>query len=94
MRIHLPEGHRLIAACDRDLLGKEFSQEELKLKVAESFYCDEYVDTETFLRFLKTCDMANLVGKLVVKTAAEGGYIDLETVLKIDGVPHAQLCQG
>ena len=94
MRIHVQEGHRLMAACDRTLLGKEFSEHELKLKVSESFYNDEFVDKDTFLRFLETCDMANLVGEIVVGAAAEVGLIDPENVLKIEGIPHAQLCQA
>ena len=92
MRIHVDQGHRLLAACDRDILGNEYKQDELHLKVNEKFYCDESVDKETFLRFLKTVDMANLVGELVVSAAVEAGYIDEEYVLRIDGIPHAQLC--
>jgi len=92
MRIHVDQGHRLLAACDKEILGKEFKEDELHLKVKEKFYCDEYVDKETFLRFLKTVDMANLVGELVVSAAVEAGYIDDEFVLRIEGIPHAQLC--
>ena len=92
MKIHVQEGHRLIAACDRELLGTEHKEGELVLKISESFYFDEYADKEMFLRFLKTCDMANLVGEKVVGAAVEAGIINEEFLLKIDGIPHAQMC--
>ena len=92
MRIHVDQGHRFLAACDKDILGKEFKEGELHIKVNEKFYYDEEVDKETFLRFLKTVDMATLVGELVVSAAVEAGYIDDECVLRIEGIPHAQLC--
>ena len=92
MRIHVDQGHRLLAACDKDILGKEFKENEVHLKVSEMFYKDEEVDQDTFLRFLRTVDMANLVGEIVVSAAIEAGFIDSEFVIRIEGIPHAQLC--
>jgi len=92
MKIHVQGGHRLLAACDRELLGSEHREGELHLNIEGSFYFDEFVDRETFLRFLKTVDMANLAGEAVVSAAVEAGYISEDCVLRIDSIPHAQLC--
>lgn len=92
MKIIVQEGHRLLAACDIGILGKEYKDGDLHIKVKDSFYNDEQVDDETFLRFLRTVDMLNLVGEHVVGLAVKEGFIDEACILKIDGVPHAQMC--
>nr|WP_269082561.1 DUF424 family protein [Acidiplasma aeolicum] len=37
--------------------------------------------------------MANLVGERVVSAAINANYIDPENVIRINGVPHAQLAK-
>jgi len=91
MKIHIDQGHRLLAACDKELLGNVYKEGELRLKVSKGFYYDEEVDEESLVRFLKTVTTANLVGERVVNAAVKAGFIDEGSVLKIDGVPHAQM---
>jgi hypothetical protein len=81
----------VVAACDKDLLGKVFYEGELKLEVLPAFYQGEDADAEMLISRLKMASIANLVGEKVCQIAADGGYIEMDCVMRIDGVPHAQM---
>ena len=51
------------------------------------------VSEQTFISSLGICTIANLVGERVVNAAIDANYIDKENIIKIDGVPHAQLAK-
>ncbi len=91
MRIYRVRGEVLLAACDRELLGKSFEEGELHIDVKESFYFEAFVSEETFLNSIKTATIANLVGEKVVSLAIKNGYVEENGVIRIDGVPHAQM---
>jgi hypothetical protein len=91
MRIYKVRGEVMLAACDRELLGKKFEEGELMLDVKKSFYYEAFVSDTTFLNSIKIATIANLVGEHVISLAIEKGYIDEDSVIKIDGVPHAQM---
>ena len=81
----------MLAACDSELLGKEFKEGRLRLKVSKSFYGGDSMNTEDFLRNLQNATIANLVGERTIAAAVEAGYIDAECILMVAGTPHAQL---
>lgn len=81
----------LIAACDKEVLGKCYRSGDLKLEVKEDFYGGDLVTREEFLEALEKSTMANLVGKRVVEFAISKGYVDRENVLKIGEVLYAQV---
>jgi hypothetical protein len=85
-------GHEfLIAACDEALLGKCFVDGDIRLDVCNSFYEGEKMDVRLFLETLSLATIANLVGKDAVSAAIEAGFVDPSCVIRIKGVPHAQL---
>jgi hypothetical protein len=85
-------GHELlVAACDEGLLGKTFEEGELRLEVSESFYGGEKVDARMLVEVLYLATIGNLVGKETVGAAAEAGLVDPECVIRVKGVPHAQI---
>jgi uncharacterized protein len=81
----------LIGACDEDLLGKKFEEGKFQIEVKKEFYKGEKVSTKVFKKFLEEATIANLVGNETVKAAIEIGLIDPDSVIKIKGVPHAQM---
>ncbi|MGC8610607.1 MAG: DUF424 domain-containing protein [Thermoplasmata archaeon] len=83
-------GEFVLAACDSELLGKEFKEGELTLSVYESFYHERYVDKEEFISYLKSATIINLVGKRVINIAIEEGIVDKNNILYINKIPHAQ----
>lgn len=81
-----------MAVSDVGLIGRVFLEGNMRLHVVEDFYGTEAVDATEVVRQLSACTIANLVGVDVVTLAIRHGFVDPESVLDIDGVPHAQLC--
>lgn len=81
----------LVAACDKDLLGKTLREGELKLSVERDFYEGEDGDEEILVNRLENSTVANLVGEKVCAIAIKHNFITEECILRISGVPHAQM---
>ena len=81
----------LIGACDKELIGKKFVDGKLQIDVTKEFYGGRIIPIETLIQYLKEATIANLVGKNAVKCAIKIGLVDPKCVLKIRGIPHAQM---
>jgi len=81
----------LIGACDEELVGKKFEEGKFQIDVSQAFYGGERISTDLLKKFLKDATIANLVGEKTVKCAIELGLIDPSCVIKIKGIPHAQM---
>ena len=90
-RVHKYGREIVVAACDKDLIGKVLRDGDLRLEVSSCFYEGEDVDEEKLLNRLSLATIANLVGKRTVSIAAKHNYINEDCVLMIAGVPHAQM---
>ena len=85
-------GHELlVAACDEGLLGKTFEEGELRLEVSERFYGGEKVEARMLVEVLALATIGNLVGEETVEAASGAGLVDPECVIRVQGVPHAQM---
>lgn len=93
LRMHRLGRELLLAAADKDLLGKKLRGEEIKLEVDKEFYEGEDASEEMLLNRLSMCTIANLVGEETVGAALRAGYLDEDCILRIAGVPHAQLAK-
>ena len=93
VKVYRVQGEVLLAACDKELLGKTFREGELKLEVKERFYKGQLVGEERLRELLEEATIANLTGERCVSKAIELGYVDPDRVLRIQGVPHAQMAR-
>jgi len=91
VRIYKRGKEVVVAACDRELIGKTFRSGELRLHVSRHFYGEEIAGEERLIKALSLCTIANLVGQRTVAVAKRAGFIDENGVIYIDGIPHAQL---
>lgn len=91
IRVYTQGRERLVAACDPDIVGKTFRSDGLVLEVSESFYHGDDVDEDALINWLRLATVANLSGERVVAVAIENGFVDEGCVVRIDGVPHAQM---
>ncbi len=82
---------RLIAACDEELVGTLHTEGKFRLDVSPGFYDGLRVDGAGLQSFLRGCTVANLVGPRTVDLAIDMGLVDPQNVLRIGGVPHAQV---
>jgi hypothetical protein len=93
IKVYRVQGEVLLAACDEELIGKTFREGELKLEVRERFYKGELVEEGKLEELLKEATIANLTGERCVSKAIELGYVNPERVLRIQGIPHAQMAK-
>ncbi len=81
----------VIGACDEELLGKRFTEGKFQINVTKKFYEGERITKKLLERFLQDATIANLVGRETVACAIKLGLVDPDSILKIKGIPHAQI---
>ena len=81
----------VIGACDEHLLGKKFVDGKFKIDVSKNFYEGERINKDTLAKYLNDATIANLVGEESVNCAIKLGLVNRECILKIKGIPHAQM---
>jgi len=81
----------LLATCDVELLGKVLREGKIVFEVREEFYKGPKMSVEEVADLMEQSTIVNMVGHCVVKKAVEKGLVHPDAVLKISGVPHAQI---
>jgi len=91
IKIYKQGEETLIGACDEKLIGKKFVDGKFQIDVTREFYDGERITTEVLKKYLENATIANLVGEKTVQCAIKLGLVDPDCVLRIKGVPHAQM---
>ena len=81
----------VLAVCDCDLLGKTLHEGKIVFHVKEDFYKGRKTSLEEAVGLIDNSTIVNLVGKHCVENAVAKGYVHPEAIIKIEGVPHAQI---
>lgn len=81
----------LLAICDCELLGRTLREGKIVFHVKAEFYNGRKASVEEAIGMIDNSTIVNLVGKCCVGKAIAEGYVHPEAVLKIDGIPHAQI---
>jgi len=81
----------VLATCDCELLGKILRDGKIVFEVREEFYKGHRVSLQEAIELAKQSTIVNMVGQRIVKKAVEEGLVHPEAILKISGVPHAQI---
>jgi len=81
----------VLAMCDCELLGRVLRDGKIVFEVREEFYKGHRVSVEEAIELCKQSTIVNMVGQCIVDKALEEGLIHPEAILKISGVPHAQI---
>ena len=82
---------KLLAACDREILGKKLKFGEIDFEIKKSFYFERFAEKKEIIPLLKEAKIINLIGNEIVNLAAELKLINKENVKFIDGVAHVQI---
>ena len=93
MKKYDTEGKLIVAVCDKNIIGKKFREGELVLKLDECFYKGDKVCEGEVKEALSCATIANIAGEKSIACAVECGCIDPETIIFIEGIPHAQMVQ-
>ncbi|HIH74032.1 MAG TPA: DUF424 domain-containing protein [Methanosarcina sp.] len=91
LKIYKNGEHMLIAACDKEVLGKILKHGNTTVEISRAFYEGELVSDEELKKALEEATTANLFGEKTIKCAIKCGLIDPDSVIMIDCVPHAQV---
>jgi len=81
----------LLAMCDAEILGKTLRNGKIVFRVKEEFYRGTKVSIEEAMAMIENSTTVNMIGKNVVQKAIEKGHVHPEAVLRIEGIPHAQI---
>lgn len=91
LRAHEQGKERLIAVCDCEILGRKFSEGQLRIDVSPDFFGSERATHAEVEAALASATMANFVGQRTVRYAISLGYVEEDNVLSIDGILCAQM---
>jgi hypothetical protein len=81
----------LLAICDCEVLGRTLREGKIVFHVKDEFYNGGKVSVEEAVGMIQNSTIVNLVGCNCVEKAIAKGYVHPEAVLRIEGVPHAQI---
>jgi uncharacterized protein len=81
----------LLAVCDCELLGRTLREGKIVFHIKNEFYNGRKATVEEAMGMINNSTIVNLVGKCCVEKAIAHGFVHPEAVLKIEGVPHAQI---
>jgi hypothetical protein len=81
----------LLAICDCEVLGRTLREGKIVFHVKDEFYNGGKVSVDEAICMIENSTIVNMVGKNCVGKAIEKGYVHPEAVLRIEGVPHAQI---
>ena len=92
-KLHERGGHSVLAACDKELIGKTFEEKGAILDLAKysSFYKGESCTEKELLSRIPLASSLNLVGKKAVAAGLKSGLFSQKEVKYINGIPHIQL---
>lgn len=91
MKKYSTDEHVIVAVCDKNIVGKKFREGELVLKLEESFYKGDEVCEKDVKEALSCATIANIAGRRAVACAVDCRCIDPDTVIIVEGIPHAQM---
>ncbi len=92
-KMHQIDLRRILAACDKEHLGKTFESGKISFTVSEKFFGGAAVSSEELEKMLEEAGSANLFGNKCVAIAQKKGLISESGVILISGIKHAQLYQ-
>ena len=87
---HERNGRKLLALCDKDLLGKKFEEGDLQLDLTAKFYQGKETSIEELKKDIAGYDIINAVGKESVDLLLKEELITEQGIIKIAGISHAQ----
>ncbi|MFA5106649.1 MAG: DUF424 family protein [Candidatus Micrarchaeia archaeon] len=89
MKIHDIGGERILAACDKEHIGRKLSEGKMLIDIAKfsSFYKGGEADVHDVVSGLESCTSANLIGEKAVGCAISQGIASKSDVKMVSGVP-------
>lgn len=81
----------VVAICDEGLLGKKFQEGDVVLHVNEEFFKGFLATLEEAMHHARNAPIAVFVGEISVSKAIKEGLVHPDAILRVGGVPYAQV---
>lgn len=81
----------LLAVADSSILGKILKQNGITLEVKCDFYHERIANENKIIELVKSATIVNAIGNKIINLLLNNNLIDKNSVLWIEGVPHAQI---
>lgn len=95
MKVVKVRGETVVAVCDEEVLGRKFVDRKkgLRLEVNKKFYRGTLMDVKDSLNLIRDASIANLVGSRIIGEALNAGLIQSRAIIRVEGIPHAQIVE-
>jgi len=91
VKIHIsPDGRKIVAICDNELIGKKVEGGRLQLDMSSGFYKGKEMNEKQVSELLKEPCILNVVGEKSIDLLIRKGIVDKKSLIKINNVPHVQ----
>ncbi len=81
----------ILAVCDKEHLGKTYEEGNICFTVSEKFFGGDKITEKELKELFKEVNSINLFGNKCVEIAEKEGLITSSSIIKIQGIKHAQI---
>lgn len=81
----------LVVVTDKNLVGKRFAEGKLQLDLSKAFYQGKESSPGEAKLLLKKAQYAHLTGKKAIALGVRLNLICKERILRVAGIPHAEM---
>lgn len=81
----------LIVVTDQSLVGKKFVEGNKQLDLTLQFYSGETKTIEEVKQLFRDARHLHLTGEEIVALGVSLDYVDPERILRVEGIPHAEV---
>jgi len=85
-----PEGQKILALCDKELLGKKFEEGNRQLDLTTDFYNGQEKTEAEIQKLIREVYIINLVGKESLQLI-EKLKLSPDHIITVQGIPHAEI---
>ena len=90
-KVHRSGDEVLVAIADSDIVGKEFSEKGNSLTISTDFYGEDRMGASDVLSAVKSATIVNALGQKTVELLVKSGIVKEKDVVRVFGLPHAQI---
>lgn len=90
-KVHESQNRKVLAVCDKDIIGKILEDNQFYFDVKESFYKGEEITSDGLKKIIHDFDNINLIGKKSVRVVISEKIASEKNVIRIKNIPHVQI---
>ncbi len=91
LKIHEPNNNCTVALCDKELLGKKFSEDDLTLDIDPDFFGGKPAAIKEIKDTIETAQSANIIGNEIISKLLQHRIIPSSGIKTIDKIKYAHI---